>query len=168
MSMFTKSKIRPFLKQSRAKLLEYANRLELEWIEDVSNTDQRYLRNWIRNHWLAELNQRLPGGSTSLARSLDLLAEISPVDRRAEELAPPSILRAEYSELSNLEKKNCIAAFGYRFNRRDFSFAKVAEIFKRLERLEVTRQREIEFQVGGLVWKIDSKSINVSIAHLKL
>ena len=171
MSQISETKFRPFLKHSRARLLAHARDQKLNWVEDVSNSDPRYLRNWVRNQWLPDLNSRQKGATIALARSLDLLAEsISAhpemtAKTRAE--TSPTLQRSEFRALSSGEKQRLVAEFGMVFKIKDFGYAKVNEILKRLERLEVTRQRETAFQVGGLVWKIDSKTIQISKADSK-
>jgi len=44
----TQTMARPLLTYSRAALLDYANSNQLEWREDASNSDAKYLRNKIR------------------------------------------------------------------------------------------------------------------------
>ncbi|MFW2440746.1 MAG: tRNA lysidine(34) synthetase TilS [Arenicellales bacterium] len=61
--------LRPLLAFSREDLLEYANRHRLVWIEDPSNQDNRFDRNFLRNEVLPVLRERWPGMDKSLSRS---------------------------------------------------------------------------------------------------
>ena len=61
--------LRPFLQQSRSSLLEYAQQHCLKWIEDESNMDNRYDRNFLRNNILPELAERWPAIKKTIARS---------------------------------------------------------------------------------------------------
>lgn len=70
-----KSILRPLLDVSRAELLEYAQSHALEWIEDESNLDLAFDRNFLRQHVLPELEQRFPNCRAALARSAAHLAE---------------------------------------------------------------------------------------------
>lgn len=49
---------RPLLNQSKQTLLTYAQQQQLSWIEDESNADSHYARNFLRNEVLPLLNQR--------------------------------------------------------------------------------------------------------------
>lgn len=49
--------IRPLLSFSKKTLVDYATRNKLTWREDSTNSDPRYLRNWLRNNILSELSQ---------------------------------------------------------------------------------------------------------------
>jgi tRNA(Ile)-lysidine synthase len=66
---------RPLLTCSRASLAEYAQANQLRWIEDESNTNQDFSRNFIRHEVLPVLQQRWPAVSHTLSRSASLCAE---------------------------------------------------------------------------------------------
>lgn len=68
---------RPLLALPRAALRDYATTHALAWIEDPSNTDTRYDRNFLRERVLTLLAERWPQASRNLARSAALLAEQS-------------------------------------------------------------------------------------------
>lgn len=67
--------LRPFLTLSRMDLQQYALAHQLDWIEDESNLDQRWQRNFIRQQVLPLLNSRWPQAITTLARSAAHCAE---------------------------------------------------------------------------------------------
>lgn len=67
--------LRPLLGYRRAQLQAWASDQRLSWIEDESNADNRYDRNWWRNHLLPQLWQRFPGRPAALARSLQQLQQ---------------------------------------------------------------------------------------------
>lgn len=66
---------RPLLDVSRADLVDYATRQELPWIEDASNTDARFDRNFLRRHVLPALRQRWPAAAPNVARTAGHMAE---------------------------------------------------------------------------------------------
>ncbi len=68
---------RPLLELPRTALREYANAHALEWIEDPSNGDAGYDRNFLRLRVLPLLAERWPQAKRQLARSAALLAEQS-------------------------------------------------------------------------------------------
>lgn len=66
---------RPLLDEPRAVLERYARDEGLSWIEDPSNKDSRFSRNYLRNHVLPMLTARWPQATASMARSAAHLAE---------------------------------------------------------------------------------------------
>lgn len=67
--------LRPLLKFSRAALYEYAKAKQLIWIEDSSNMDLRFNRNFIRHRALALIQQRWPQANKTLARAAENISE---------------------------------------------------------------------------------------------
>ncbi|AGJ61329.1 tRNA(Ile)-lysidine synthase [Candidatus Moranella endobia PCVAL] len=66
--------VRPLLDCSRAELEAYACARELSWIEDESNTNMRFDRNFLRLQILPLLRQRWPHFASASARSAQLCA----------------------------------------------------------------------------------------------
>ncbi|HRX71836.1 MAG: tRNA lysidine(34) synthetase TilS [Gammaproteobacteria bacterium] len=67
--------LRPFLEVDRAELLAYAGKHGLRWIEDASNTDTGFDRNYLRHRVLPLLRERWPAVNRTLSRSARLCAE---------------------------------------------------------------------------------------------
>jgi tRNA(Ile)-lysidine synthase len=66
---------RPFLTYSRQQLLHYAQEHALNWIEDPSNVDIAYDRNFLRHEVLPHLRRRWPSLSQTLGRAAEHYAE---------------------------------------------------------------------------------------------
>jgi tRNA(Ile)-lysidine synthase len=71
------SLLRPLLHCSRGEILEYAAAHRLQWIEDESNADDSYPRNFLRHRILPLLGQRFSGYRAALTRSARHFAEAS-------------------------------------------------------------------------------------------
>ena len=69
--------IRPLLEVARTELLAYAQQHALRWVEDESNSDDTYPRNFLRRQVMPILEQRFPSYRTTLARSARHFAEAS-------------------------------------------------------------------------------------------
>jgi tRNA(Ile)-lysidine synthase len=69
------SLIRPFLALTRSELVGYALANGLEWIEDASNADLAFDRNFLRHSVLPTVEQRFPGYRSTLSRASRNLAE---------------------------------------------------------------------------------------------
>lgn len=67
--------LRPLLGETRASLEHWAQEHHLRWIEDESNQDDAYDRNFLRLRILPELSQRWPHFAEATARSARLCAE---------------------------------------------------------------------------------------------
>ncbi len=66
--------LRPLLGYSRQTLLEIAAQQQLEWIEDPSNQDVSYDRNYLRSKVLPVILERWPSATTTLARTANNLS----------------------------------------------------------------------------------------------
>ncbi len=71
------SLIRPLLHCSRREILDYAAAHQLHWIEDESNADDSYPRNFLRHRVLPLLGEKFPAYRDTLARSAQHFAEAS-------------------------------------------------------------------------------------------
>jgi len=81
------SLLRPLLRHTRRELQDYAEHQGLEWIEDTSNTDLSFDRNFIRHQVFPLLRRRWPALATTLSRSAAHCAEASDrLDRLAHDL----------------------------------------------------------------------------------
>lgn len=87
--------LRPLLNVSQAELREYALAHRLSWIEDPSNADQQYSRNYLRHSVLPALHARWPQALGNIARAAEHLGEASQL---LDELAIEDLQRAESIE----------------------------------------------------------------------
>ena len=71
--------VRPLLGVARSDLLRYARSQRLHWIEDESNRDMRFARNFLRLQVLPLLEQRFAGARETLARSAAHLRDAAAV-----------------------------------------------------------------------------------------
>ena len=68
---------RPLLEITRASLVEYADRQALQWVDDPSNADRRFDRNFLRHEVLPRLKSRWSDISARLQRSASHAGEAS-------------------------------------------------------------------------------------------
>lgn len=69
--------LRPMLELTRQQIEAYASANKLEWVEDESNADTRFDRNYLRHRVLPVLGQAFPAYRVTLARAAGHLAEAS-------------------------------------------------------------------------------------------
>ena len=67
--------LRPFLDAPRKALLEYAKQHRLTWIEDESNADTQFDRNFMRHEILPALAKQYPAVRQTISRSAQHMAE---------------------------------------------------------------------------------------------
>lgn len=67
--------LRPLLAFSRSELEQWARQQGLSWIDDPSNDDRHFSRNYLRHQVIPLLRQRWPGIERSVVRSASHLAE---------------------------------------------------------------------------------------------
>lgn len=130
---------RPLLTIARADIIAYANQHQLKWIEDESNQDQAFDRNFLRHTVLPELENRWPSFSHTLSRSaghcqdaqalLEELAEtdLAKVSEAEHVLSVPSLLA-----LSPLRFNNVVRHFLAQHHKLMPSRAQLLQIFQQL------------------------------------
>lgn len=108
--------LRPLLEVDRTDLLAYAGDRGLRWIEDASNADPGFDRNYLRHRILPLLRERWPAVGRNLARSARWCAETAGwldaaadadlarvAGRRSDGLHLPAL-----GELSELRRRNVV------------------------------------------------------------
>lgn len=67
--------LRPLLAVSRGRLQEYAEQHELQWVNDESNQDTRFDRNYIRQQLMPLIQRRWPQAANTLSRCATLASD---------------------------------------------------------------------------------------------
>ncbi len=115
--------LRPLLDVSRAELEAYATEQGLSWIEDPSNQDRQFSRNFLRHQIFPVLTARWPQAAATMARSAahlneaqGLLDELAQIDlARASSggefdwLGLPSLELAPLAQLSVARQRNALS-----------------------------------------------------------
>ena len=115
--------VRPLLDVTRAELEAYAAAHQLQWIEDPSNEDRQFSRNYLRHQIVPLLTGRWPQAQANMARSaahlreaqglLDELAQIDLAHGKASTdfdwLCVPSLELAPLAALSVARQRNALS-----------------------------------------------------------
>lgn len=109
--------VRPLLQHTRAEIERYATQHQLQHIEDESNFNPIYLRNWLRHDWLPALRQRLPHANrhlltaiATLQDELSILNEINELDYQ--HICPQHYFRLDlWRELSPARRRQQLVLF---------------------------------------------------------
>ena len=105
--------LRPLLDTPRADIEAYARACGLNWVEDESNADTAYTRNFLRHETLTALSERFPASEASLAQAasnfaeaVDLLDELAELDwlgvSEGEVARLPALRKLTLARLKNL------------------------------------------------------------------
>ena len=163
-------KLRPFLGETRSAIRAYAEEKQLKWIDDPSNAETHFFRNWLRNEWLPALEAKRSGSVRSFARSLELLvhelqspASFGTALDEGLDIALGKIGRGAFEGLELARKRSVIASLTRTLGARDFSLSRVEEVIKRLHHLESTGQKVARFHVGGIDWSISASEIAATV-----
>lgn len=117
------SLVRPLLDVTRAELEAYAQDHGLRWVEDPSNQDRQFSRNYLRHQVLPLLSGRWPQAHASMARSAahlreaqGLLDELAQIDLATAKLPAefewsglPSLEFAAIAKLSDARQRNALS-----------------------------------------------------------
>lgn len=68
--------VRPLLSVSRQEIAEYATEHHLQWVEDPSNEELRFSRNFLRHEVLKPMQTAFPSVSACIARSAGHVADM--------------------------------------------------------------------------------------------
>jgi tRNA(Ile)-lysidine synthase len=107
--------VRPLLNVPRALIEAYAAEQALRWIEDESNDDVHYRRNYLRREVMPQLEAKFPGAHQALARAAShfaegalLLDDLAAIDRAALATASGRIGLAGFNALSPPRARNLL------------------------------------------------------------
>ncbi|WP_028622542.1 tRNA lysidine(34) synthetase TilS [Pseudomonas sp. Ant30-3] len=115
--------LRPLLEVTRAQLQAYATEHGLSWIEDPSNEDRRFSRNYLRHQVFPALTERWPQAASNMARSAAhlreaqvLLDELARIDLASAHIASefdwlgvPSLELTPLAMLSAARQRNALS-----------------------------------------------------------
>ncbi|CAM2770274.1 tRNA lysidine(34) synthetase TilS [Vibrio rarus] len=112
--------VRPFLSLRRQQLGDYAQQYELQWVEDESNQDTQFDRNFLRHDVIPVLSARWPEIQRNALRSAQLCFE---QEQLLDELLEPHYQQALNADNSLCAQKLCevSAAIRHRLLRRWFA-----------------------------------------------
>lgn len=134
---------RPLLNISKLAINDYAMQNQLQHIEDESNNDNQYLRNFLRNQIIPQLEKFDPQVKTKLCKTISELQNITALSDELAELDYTNcvneihaLTRQEFIKLSPLRQQNLLAYYIQQQNfalpsqKRIIEFIRQAQSFK--------------------------------------
>jgi tRNA(Ile)-lysidine synthase len=68
--------IRPLLNITKEAILDYAKTHNLSWVEDSSNSSDKYTRNFIRNKIIPLMEEAIPRDEMGFEKTMEMLSEV--------------------------------------------------------------------------------------------
>jgi len=139
----TPTYIRPLLETTRAEIMQYAVTHGLQWIDDESNSDDYYPRNFLRHRVLPVLEQRFPAYRETLSRSTRHFAEASLLlDELARDDGSDALVgdRLSLEPLRHMSLPRARNLFRYFLHSRNVSMPQVTRLNETLRQLLEARQ----------------------------
>lgn len=151
--------MRPLLESSREELEQYVQKLDVPFVSDPSNAEANAMRNWLRNEWLPQLEQKQPGSVRRMALSMEKLSD--ELSGKSVELVVTEgrIPRADFQVLAPQQKTKLLVRYLRQCGLRDYRASQVNELVKRLD----TSRREHRFHLLKFEWRLNAEHIWINI-----
>lgn len=125
--------LRPLLSFSRQELEEYAAQKKLKWIEDDSNKNLRFDRNFIRHELMPHIRERWPQVTTTLTRVAENCAK---ANHLLQQMAEEDLLKVQGTQPNTLSIKKLLTlnetrwqnVFRYWLSQSNFSLPSHAQL----------------------------------------
>jgi tRNA(Ile)-lysidine synthase len=127
--------VRPLLKERRAALLNYATSNQLEWVEDSSNAEINYTRNFLRQAVVPELEKIFPSLKENMLENAQRLSEVEMVYRKMMDIEIAKLIEKRGNSfaisVNKLSQSNPLDTIMYElFSPFGFTAAQISEIKK--------------------------------------
>lgn len=150
--------IRPLLKVPKNDLINYLSQQKVNYLDDPSNLDLNFLRNFIRSEWLPSIEKKRSGSVAALSRSFDLIVdELRQNSSRYKNFSDRFLDRKSLFSLDKNEQGKVVASFLKLNGVLSFSQSQIEEVLKRLD----TDQRSIRFNVAGFEWILEKDLVSL-------
>jgi tRNA(Ile)-lysidine synthase len=152
--------IRPFLQISAQVLRNYLLKMHKNWLEDPSNQDPRYLRNWLRNEWIPALEARQQGAVNRLSLSLESLSQKKSLGSMANILRDRVIKTDNYWTFSENEQIQALALLLKSNSVTSFGLSQIKEAQRQILQ---QKSREFSFKIAHIHWHINAQQIRLQL-----
>jgi len=141
---------RPMLELSKREIVTYAKLCEIPHVEDPSNTDCNYDRNWIRNDLMPDIKRRNPLALDNICRtasivgeSLELLRDLASIDLCNVTQADGSLYWPKLCKLSHTRLKNLLMLVLEQNNVNSYSTDHIEEFSRGLRNANSDSKNEM-------------------------
>jgi len=133
-----RSIVRPLLLISKESLIEYANEYALDFVEDQSNTSDKYSRNFFRNQLIPQIKTVYPQVLENILHNIDRFKDVSLIYEEAMAQKLKTLLLINGNEFQvpivKLKKTNTVATIVWEIIKQfGFSAQQITEVVKLLD-----------------------------------
>ena len=139
---------RPLLPFSRERIMKYALENGLEWREDASNTDIKYLRNAVRKNVLPPLKDLAPNFLQHFQRSQSYLAQINEIAADRIRQVKEALFIQE--DVSSVQESASLVQEDSGFIRKDTSYVREDALFAKSEVPKIRKKGRTKIPVRQL------------------
>lgn len=147
---------RPLLEVPRALLLHYAQQHELQWIEDESNADTAFARNYLRHTVLPLIEQRFPAYRETLTRAAEHFAEADSLLDELAQIDLANVMCAQKLHLRTLMNLSAPRAMN------------VLRAYLKLQGIPVLDKERLQEWMRQLIGARGDRQVDLGIAGLRL
>ena len=140
---------------SKSDIEGYQKDIGFQFLNDPSNENQDYLRNWLRLKWIKQLKES-PYGEEPFKNSLMQISEfLSQGESENEDILifehnnEGFFKLSEYMKLKQVQKKTLISNALHKLKKSGYTSGQVLEVIKLLE----LKNQALEFKISGIDWK---------------
>lgn len=165
MSPWRSPHFRPLLARSRDEIRDYLECRKIDFLEDPSNQDQRFLRNWLRYDWFPRLERKRQGSLKTLSDSLETMAQAIGLQKSESDLglsrcqAGIFLNRCVFLTLSEFDQNRALASLMFQSGCPSFRQSQIKEIRRRLD----NGQNEHRIKIAGLYILVNAERIWVEV-----
>jgi tRNA(Ile)-lysidine synthase len=145
-------RLRPLLGVRRSEIVRFAEAASLEWVEDESNADPGFSRNFLRHRVLPLAGEAFPGAVPALARAADhfreageLLDELAALDAAAG--GEDTLVRERLLGLSDARVRNLLR---YRVRGMGYDAPARARLAEAVRQLRDAGERPLIVSLGAV------------------
>lgn len=161
--------VRPLLAISRQEIESYAKEHKINWIEDESNTDTSFDRNYFRQEVMPMLRQRWPSISNTINRSAEhclagqeLLDELAEQDLKACRLSENSMAVEYLSTLSQARFNNLLRYF---MSQHHCLMPSTQQIKQVREQLSANADKTPQIKVGDCYFRRFNNALYLTLPY---
>lgn len=171
MKFWSRPNVRPFLDLELKEICQLSEYYQTEWVEDPSNNRNDYLRNWLRNEWLPQLDIKVPGSLRSVSRSLSLAFEGVRPDLGVTGRFPIEVMPSpgkvgevvfsliQFHHLAGHERREFLVQLLKSRGIKNFSQNQVVEIIKNLDKADKVHR----FRVANCLWQVAENKVRLVV-----
>ena len=149
--------VRPLLTVSRQEIEAYANDNQLSWVEDESNLDTCFDRNFIRQQIMPLLHDRWPSINNTINRSAshclagqELLDELAQEDLISCQATKTSLYSQALKDLSPARFNNVIRFF---LAQQDYLMPSTEQVKQVRQQLQASEDKSPQIKVGQCIFR---------------